>query len=239
MIKTFKENYDVKVFHAWGMTEMSPLGTVGTMKPEYASLPEAKHSGHQTEAGLHAVRRRDEDHRRRRPCDALGRQDLRPHQGARLRSGQGLLQGRGPALSTTTDSSTPATSAPWTRYGYMQITDRSKDVIKSGGEWISSIDLENLAVGHPKVAEAAVIGVRASKMGRAAAAGHRAQGGPIGHQARRSSASSKARSPNGGCRTISSSLLRSRIPRPARFRRSHCASSLRTTCSRHRLPPNK
>jgi fatty-acyl-CoA synthase len=48
-------------------------------------------------------------------------------------------------------------------YGYMQITDRSKDVIKSGGEWISSIDLENLAVGHPKVAEAAVIGVRHPK----------------------------------------------------------------------------
>ncbi len=53
----------------------------------------------------------------------------------------------------------------------MQITDRSKDVIKSGGEWISSIDLENLAVGHPEVAEAAVIGVPPSEMGRAAAAG--------------------------------------------------------------------
>jgi fatty-acyl-CoA synthase len=49
------------------------------------------------------------------------------------------------------------------RYGYLQITDRSKDVIKSGGEWISSIDIENLAVGHPKVAEAAVIGVRHPK----------------------------------------------------------------------------
>jgi fatty-acyl-CoA synthase len=49
------------------------------------------------------------------------------------------------------------------RYGYMQITDRSKDVIKSGGEWISSIELENLAVGHPKVAEAAVIGVKHPK----------------------------------------------------------------------------
>jgi hypothetical protein len=63
--------------------------------------------------------------------------------------------------------------------GYMQITDRSKDVIKSGGEWISSIDLENLAVGHPAVAEAAVIGVP-SQMGRAAAAGVQAQAGPAG-----------------------------------------------------------
>ena len=59
----------------------------------------------------------------------------------------------------------------------MQITDRSKDVIKSGGEWISSIEIENLAVGHPKVAEAAVIGVRPSEMGRAAAADRRAQAG--------------------------------------------------------------
>ena len=55
--------------------------------------------------------------------------------------------------------STPATSRPSTKHGYMRITDRSKDVIKSGGEWISSIELENLAVGHPAVAEAAVIGV--------------------------------------------------------------------------------
>ena len=57
----------------------------------------------------------------------------------------------------------------------MQITDRAKDVIKSGGEWISSIDLENLAVGHPKVAEAAVIGVAPSQVGRAAAACRRAR----------------------------------------------------------------
>ena len=55
----------------------------------------------------------------------------------------------------------------------MQITDRSKDVIKSGGEWISSIDLENIAIAHPAVAEAAVIGVAPSEMGRAAAAGGR------------------------------------------------------------------
>ena len=58
-----------------------------------------------------------------------------------------------------TASSTPATSPPSIAHGYMQITDRAKDVIKSGGEWISSIEIENLAVGHPKVAEAAVIGV--------------------------------------------------------------------------------
>ena len=74
-----------------------------------------------------------------------------------------LFQGRQRSCSTRTAGSTPATSPQSIAYGYMQITDRSKDVIKSGGEWISSIDLENLAVGHPKVAEAAVIGVRHPK----------------------------------------------------------------------------
>ncbi len=62
--------------------------------------------------------------------------------------------------------------------GYLRITDRAKDVIKSGGEWISSIDLENVAMGHPDVAEAAVIGAAASEMGRAAAADRGAEGGP-------------------------------------------------------------
>ena len=108
----------------------------------------------------------------------------------------GRLMVRGPAVarayfkgetaesSTPMAISTPATSPRSMPYGYMQITDRSKDVIKSGGEWISSIDIENLAVGHPKVAEAAVIGVRASQMGRAAAPGHRAEEGQIGDQGR-------------------------------------------------------
>ena len=70
------------------------------------------------------------------------------------------------------------------RYGYMQITDRSKDVIKSGGEWISSIDLENLAVGHPKVAEAAVIGVRHPKWDERPLLVVVLKKGAVGHQGR-------------------------------------------------------
>ena len=62
--------------------------------------------------------------------------------------------------------------------GFMEITDRSKDVIKSGGEWISSITLENIAVSHPDVAEAAVVAARAPEMGRAAAAAGGAAAGP-------------------------------------------------------------
>ncbi len=88
--------------------------------------------------------------------------------------------------------------------GYLNITDRSKDVIKSGGEWISSIELENIAVGHPQVAEAAVIGVRHPKWDErpllviVRKAGQDAA-------ARRCSLISTARSPNGGCRTTSCS----------------------------------
>ena len=116
--------------------------------------------------------------------------------------------------------------------GYMQITDRAKDVIKSGGEWISTIDLENLAVGHPDVAEAAVIGVAAFQMGRAAAAGRRAQARQGARARPTFSASWTARSPNGGCRTTSPSSTKSRTRRPARSRRS----TLREQFKDYRLP---
>ena len=160
----FQENYDVDVIHAWGMTEMSPLGTLCTMKPEYDGLEGDAAPRRQGEAGPCAVRRRDEGDRRRRPRAALERQDLRPAEGARAGGGARLLWRRRRASSSTQtgwfDTGDVAHIDP---IGYMQITDRAKDVIKSGGEWISSIDLENLAVGHPDVAEAAVIGVPHSR----------------------------------------------------------------------------
>ncbi len=163
MTQKFQDNYDVQVCHAWGMTEMSPLGTLGTLKPEYAGLTGEARLDVQMKQGHppFGVEMKIVDDER--PRTAARRQDLRPAQGARAIGGARLFQGRGAASSTPRAISTPATSPPSTRYGYMQITDRSKDVIKSGGEWISSIDLENLAVGHPKVAEAAVIGVRHPK----------------------------------------------------------------------------
>jgi fatty-acyl-CoA synthase len=89
----------------------------------------------------------------------VGRQILRPPQGARALGRAAYFKEGGEVLDRDGffDTGDVATIDP---HGCMQITDRSKDIIKSGGEWISSIDLENLAVGHPKVAEAAVIGVR-------------------------------------------------------------------------------
>ena len=162
MIKAFEENYDVEVAHAWGMTEMSPLGTMVTLKPEYADLKgdarlDIKQKQGQTPFGVEMKITDDAE-------------NLLPWDGKTF----GRLKVRGPAVAKAYyredtdilddegffDTGDVATID---RYGYMQITDRSKDVIKSGGEWISSIDLENLAVGHPKVAEAAVIGVRHPK----------------------------------------------------------------------------
>jgi fatty-acyl-CoA synthase len=163
MTKTFQDVYGVEVIHAWGMTEMSPLGTVCTLKPEYAGLTgEARldiqqKQGH-TPFGIEM--KIADDSERELPWDGktFGRLKVRGPAVAKAyfkEEGGEILDADG--FFDTGDVATID------RYGYMQITDRSKDVIKSGGEWISSIDIENLAVGHPKVAEAAVIGIRHPK----------------------------------------------------------------------------
>ena len=159
MTQTFQDKYGVEVIHAWGMTEMSPLGTVCTVKPEYADLTGDRKLDLQEKQGhppFTVEMKITDDDDKELPWDAKT---------------FGRLSVRGPAVSKAYfkgdggnildedgffDTGDVATVDP---YGYMQITDRSKDVIKSGGEWISSIELENLAVGHPDVAEAAVIGI--------------------------------------------------------------------------------
>jgi fatty-acyl-CoA synthase len=162
MISTFQDVYGVEVTHAWGMTEMSPLGTSCTLKPEYAGLKgdallDVKQKQGHTPFGVEM--KITDDAGRRMPWDGKT---------------FGRLKVRGPAVAKTyfKDDSDILDEEGFfdtgdvgtiDRYGYLNITDRSKDVIKSGGEWISSIELENLAVGHPKVAEAAVIGVRHPK----------------------------------------------------------------------------
>ena len=161
MIKAFVD-MGVVVRHAWGMTEMSPLGTLAALKPPFSEL--------------------DGDEQ----LDILQTQGFPPY-GVQMKitddAGKelpwdgktfGRLKVSGPAVAKAYfrvdanildedgffDTGDVATID---EHGYMRITDRSKDVIKSGGEWISSIDLENLAVGHPAVAEAAVIGIHHPK----------------------------------------------------------------------------
>jgi len=162
MIQKFQDVYGVNVCHAWGMTEMSPLGTLGSLKPEYVGLSGEARLDVQMKQGhppFGVDMKIVDDNNRELPRDGktFGRLKVRGPSVARVyfKEDQSILDEDG--FFDTGDVAT------LDRYGYMQITDRSKDVIKSGGEWISSIELENLAVGHPKVAEAAVIGVRHPK----------------------------------------------------------------------------
>jgi len=164
MLRTFQDSYGVSVCHAWGMTEMSPLGSLGSLKPECVVLTGEQRLDVQVKQG-HApfgVEMKivdDEDKKLPRDGKTFGRLKVRGPAVARayFRDSGDILDQDG--FFDTGDVATID------QHGYMHITDRSKDVIKSGGEWISSIELENLAAGHPKVGEAAVIGVKHSKWG--------------------------------------------------------------------------
>ena len=160
IMEELEDSYGVYVNHAWGMTEMSPLGTVNTLKPGMLELPREEQ---------YAVRMKQG-----RPLYGVEMKIVDDDGNELPRDGQatGLLKVRGPFIcSEYYREDTPSDvhdDDGWfstgdvgsiDAEGYLQITDRSKDVIKSGGEWISSIDLENAAVGHPDIAEAAVIGV--------------------------------------------------------------------------------
>ena len=159
MTKTFQEAYGVEVIYAWGMTEMSPLGSLCTMKPEYAALTGEARLDVEMKQGhppFGVEMKITDDSGKPLPWDGktFGRLKVR---GPAVAKSYYMMEGD-PVFEEDGWFDT-GDVATMDHYGYMQITDRSKDVIKSGGEWISTIDLENLAVGHPKVAEAAVIGV--------------------------------------------------------------------------------
>ena len=163
MTKKFQENYDVEVIHAWGMTEMSPLGSLGTMKPRFTDLEGDAKLDLQEKQGFAPFgveMKVTDDENNELPWDGkkFGRLKVR---GPAIAAG--YYGGAGKEQFDDEDWFDTGDVAHIDPAGYMQITDRAKDVIKSGGEWISTIDLENLAVGHPDVAEAAVIGVPHSK----------------------------------------------------------------------------
>jgi fatty-acyl-CoA synthase len=159
MAERFETQFGAFAAQGWGMTEMSPIGTVGSLLPKHRDLALAQRLDLQVKQGrgIYGVEMKivDEDGVRL------------PHDG----TASGHLLVRGPWIASAYfkgeggdildadgffDTGDVATIDA---DGYMKITDRSKDVIKSGGEWISSIDLENTAIGHPAVAESAVIGV--------------------------------------------------------------------------------
>lgn len=163
LIREFDELFNVSMHHAWGMTEMSPLGTFNKLKPKLRSLADEKKMGYQLKQGriVFGVDMRIEDWQGNQvPWDGhqFGSVKVR---GPWIASGY-YKQGESVDSNGYFDTGDVASIDP---DGYMQITDRSKDVIKSGGEWISSIELENIAVGHPDIKEAAVIGVSHNKWG--------------------------------------------------------------------------
>ena len=158
IIRAFQEKYDVEVVHAWGMTETSPVGTLSVMTDELEKLPYDQQMPYRLKQG--------------RPplgvelCLTDDDGKVLPHDGHAF----GHLKIRGPIIAAEYfrgaggkildedgffDTGDIATID---EHGFMQITDRAKDVVKSGGEWISTIEIENIAVGHPKVALAAVVG---------------------------------------------------------------------------------
>ena len=158
LIRGFNDEFGVEVIHAWGMTETSPVGTVANMTPELNALPYDEQMKWRLKQGVPPLGVEVK-------LKNYAGQDV-VHDGATY----GRLMVKGPTVAgayfkgeggdildkegffDTGDVSTID------NLGFMQITDRAKDVIKSGGEWISSIEIENIAVGHPKVALAAVIG---------------------------------------------------------------------------------
>jgi fatty-acyl-CoA synthase len=162
MLRKFQEDYGVRVFHAWGMTEMSPLGTVGTLKAKQAKLDKEAQLAVQAKQGrgIFGVDMKIVDEQGNElPWDGKRFGNLMVR-GPWIASGYFKGEGGDPLRDGWFPTGDVATIDP---DGYMQITDRSKDVIKSGGEWISSIDLENIAIAHPAIAEAAVIGVQHPK----------------------------------------------------------------------------
>jgi fatty-acyl-CoA synthase len=162
MLRTLQKEYGVEVRHGWGMTEMSPLGTVCRLKAKHARLDDEAKFAVQDKQGfaIYGVDMRIvNENGEELPRDGKAFGDLQVRGPWVIRE---YFKGEGgdPLRGGWFPTGDVATLDP---DGYMQITDRSKDVIKSGGEWISSIELENLAIAHPAIAEAAVIGVQHAK----------------------------------------------------------------------------
>ena len=160
MIRQFRDKHDVDVIQGWGMTEMSPLGTVSTPKAGTEHMTDDEMMALKAKQGrkMFGVEMRIvDDEGKELPWDGVAYGSLQVR-GPWICSDYFKLEGQSESQKADGwfDTGDVATID---ELGYMGITDRTKDVIKSGGEWISSIDVENTAMGHDAVAEAAVIGV--------------------------------------------------------------------------------
>jgi fatty-acyl-CoA synthase len=161
LIKAYKERHGIDVIHAWGMTEMSPVGTVSNLTSDLLELPEDEQLGYKAKQGYPVpfieIRARDEETDEFVPWDD---------------ETMGELEVRGPWVASsyfkTEEGAEDFTEDGWFKtgdivsideHGFIHIQDRDKDLVKSGGEWISSVQLENALMAHEAVAEAAVISI--------------------------------------------------------------------------------
>ena len=159
ILRAFEQDYEVDVVHAWGMTETSPLGTLGALPPHLVNADidtrmEQKLKQGRPPFGVELKIVDDEGKVLPNDGETSGRLMV---SGAAIAAG--YFKGVGGDVLDEDGYFDTGDVANIDEYGTMTITDRAKDVIKSGGEWISSIDIENIAVGHPKVANAAAIGI--------------------------------------------------------------------------------
>ena len=167
MIQAFQEDYNVRVLHAWGMTEMSPLGTLTSLKNKHLEMPadaQMKLLQKQGRAIFGVDMKIVDGDGKEQPWDGKAYGDLLVR-GPWVVREYFKAEGGNPLVKDVDGKEWFPTGdvATIDADGYMQITDRSKDVIKSGGEWISSIDIENIAMAHPAIAMAACIGMRHPK----------------------------------------------------------------------------
>ena len=159
LVRAFRDEFGVDVTHAWGMTETSPLGTLSVPTPEVAALPADEQLQYKLKqgrppAGIELKLTDDAGNRLPHDGKTFGRLKIK---GAFIVGS--YFKGEGGQILDDEGFFDTGDVATIDALGYMQITDRAKDVIKSGGEWISTIEIENLAAGHPKALIAAVIGV--------------------------------------------------------------------------------
>jgi fatty-acyl-CoA synthase len=155
--KALKDLHGVSAIHAWGMTETSPIGTLGTPTPEVLALPEPARVEQLLKQGRvpygAEIQVRDAEGK-------VAPKDGRTFGPLWIRGpwiASGYFKGEGGSVLDPDGWFPTGDVATWDELGFMKITDRTKDVIKSGGEWISSIDVENAAMSHPKVALAATV----------------------------------------------------------------------------------
>ena len=162
ILRAFKEKYDVDVAHAWGMTETSPLGTIGQLTPEIITQgwdTQVEYKLKQGRMPFGVELKVTDDDGKELPRDGESSGHLLVRGCAVVDTYFKGAGGDGGSVLDEDGFFDTGDVAHLDHHGFMQITDRAKDVIKSGGEWISSIDIENIAVGHPKVANAAAIGI--------------------------------------------------------------------------------